>query len=407
MKRFKKITNCRICNSKKLKKYLDLGSQPLANSFLKKKDFKLEKRYPLELLFCKKCSLSQLSVVVDPKLIFNKYDYLSSSSKALSNHYNILVNGLEKKYNLKNNSTVVDIGCNDGVLLCNYSKKINNLIGVEPSNAYKKIKDKRIKVINKFFNKETANYYLKKFEKAKLITITNVLAHVDKANDLIQNIKLILDDNGKLIIEVPYILDMLNKGTFDLVYHEHLSYFSINSIKHLLERNNLKIINLKKINFGASGPSLRIHATHKNNKLKESKIIEKLISLENKKKIKDYQTYLRFKEKVKKNINKLRKKLLVLHNAGNKLACYTAPAKGNTLLNALNLGEEIFSFVTENNPRKLNKFTPGTHLKIVNDKEIIDSKIKFALLLSWNYKSFFLKNSNFIKYGGKFLYPFD
>ena len=145
MKRFKKITNCRICNSKKLKKYLDLGSQPLANSFLKKKDFKLEKRYPLELLFCKKCSLSQLSVVVDPKLIFNKYDYLSSSSKALSNHYNILVNGLEKKYNLKNNSTVVDIGCNDGVLLCNYSKKINNF-SIPGNSTLKKLLCKTVEM---------------------------------------------------------------------------------------------------------------------------------------------------------------------------------------------------------------------------------------------------------------------
>ena len=117
MREYKKINNCRICNSRDLKKYLNLGIQPLANSFLKKDEIKHEKKYPLDLLFCNKCTLSQLSVVVNPNLIFNKYDYLSSSSKALKNHYRKLVKNLEKKNNLNYNSTVLDIGCNDGILL--------------------------------------------------------------------------------------------------------------------------------------------------------------------------------------------------------------------------------------------------------------------------------------------------
>ena len=173
MKSFKKVYKCSVCNSNNLKKYLNLGKQPLANSFLKKNQIKYEKKYPLELLFCKNCKLSQLSVVVNPKLIFNKYDYLSSSSRALQNHYKKLVKTLEKN-NLNNNSTVVDIGCNDGVLLNNYSKKTLNIIGIEPSDAYRKIRNKKIKVINSFFNSKTANIFLKKFGKAKIITITHV-----------------------------------------------------------------------------------------------------------------------------------------------------------------------------------------------------------------------------------------
>ncbi|MBK69575.1 MAG: hypothetical protein CMF54_07285 [Legionellales bacterium] len=407
MRKFSKINFCRICNSSKLYKYLSLGYQPLANSFLKKNQIKFELKYPLELCFCKKCKLSQLSVVVNPKLIFSSYDYLSSSSKALKNHYKNLVSYLEKKNKLSINSTVLDVGCNDGILLTNYSKKISNIVGIEPSDAFKRIKDKRINIINSFFDKKAAKIYLRKFKKANIITITNVLAHVHKVNELIANIKKVLDKNGKLIIEVPYILDMLKKSTFDLIYHEHLSYFNIHSLRYLLEKNNLRIIDLKKINFGASGPSLRVVASHKNNDFEENKNIKKLIKLEKLQKIDQFNTYLKFSHNVNKKIYKLRNKLLNLHKKKNLLACYTAPAKGNTLLNALKLKKDLFEFVTENNSRKLNKYTPGTHLKIVSDNKLIKLKIKYALLLSWNYKKFFLKNSEFIKKGGKFIYPFS
>ena len=406
MKKFKKVKKCRICGSANLKKYLNLGDQPLANSFLKKIDLKNEIKYPLQLLFCKNCKLSQLSIVVNPKLIFNKYDYLSSSSKALRNHYKQLVHKLERNHSLKENSTVVDIGCNAGVQINNYSRKLENIIGIEPSDASKKIKNKKIKVIKKFFNNSTVNIFLKKFKKAQIITITNVMAHIDEVNNLITNIKKILDFKGKLVIEVPYILDMLKKSTFDLVYHEHLSYFNVHSLKFLLEKNGLEIIDIEKIDFGASGPALRVFAAHKNVNFKVRKKIVKYINIEKRNGLNNFSTYSAFEKIVKKKIFKLKNYLIELRKKNYKLACYTAPAKGNTLLNSLNLQKNFFEFVTENNSRKINKFTPGTHIKIVKDKLLEKSKIKYALLLSWNYKKFFIKNSKFIKNGGKFILPF-
>lgn len=407
MTNFKKISKCRICNSKKIIEYLNLGNQPLANSFLTKKQIPEEKKYPLKLILCKNCSLSQLSIVVNPKIIFNDYDYLSSSSKALKNHYAKLVSSIEKKYINSNNTTVLDIGCNDGILLKNYKKRIKNIVGIEPSNASLKIKNKKINIINKFFNFETTKLYLKKFDKAKIITITNVLAHIDNINDVIKNVKTILDRKGILVIEFPYIMDMLKKGTFDLVYHEHLSYLGVTSVKQLLIKNNLKIIDIKKLNFGASGPSLRVYATHKNFKIKEKIIVKKLLNYESKFKIKNLKNYIKFGMIVKNKIKVLKKKLIELNDKNIPIACYTAPAKGNTLLNALNLKKKIFSFVTENNKRKINKYTPGSHIKIVDDNYLIKSKLKYALLLSWNYKKFFIKNSKFIKRGGRFILPFE
>ena len=151
---FKRIKFCRICKSRYLYEYLDLGDQPLSNSFLRKKDINNEKKFPLKILFCKKCYLSQLSIVVNPKLMFTDYDYLSSSSHALKIHYKNLVRYIEKKFHLLNDDLMVDIGCNDGILLNNFSSNFKNLVGVEPSNASNYITDKRIILYNNFFSKK-------------------------------------------------------------------------------------------------------------------------------------------------------------------------------------------------------------------------------------------------------------
>ena len=139
------LKNCRICSSKKLVNYLDLGKHPFSNSFLIYKNLKREKKFPLNVVLCKNCGLSQLSIIPNTKFIFSKYDYLSSSSKALSNHYKKLVKKLLKNYKVKPKNHVLDIGCNDGVLLKHYPNNFNNVVGIEPSDASKFIKKKKYK----------------------------------------------------------------------------------------------------------------------------------------------------------------------------------------------------------------------------------------------------------------------
>ena len=401
---FKSLKRCRGCGSKNLYKYINLGMQPLANSFLKKNQIKREKKYPLEVVLCEKCKLSQLSIVVSPKKIFNDYDYLSSSSKALQNHYKELVINISKTFKIKKNENVLDIGCNDGVLLKNYSSKVN-IIGVEPSNVYKFIKDKRIKVYNNFFDNHLAKKIKRKYTVMKIITMTNVLAHIDELNSLIKNIKYILAGDGIFIIEVPYIYDMIKKNTFDVIYHEHLSYFSVSSLNFIFNKNNLKIIDVKRINFGASGPCLRLFVSHQTF-LNQKKSVKNLISFEKNIGLHKKITYENFAVSVKKTLNKIQKKIIFFKEKKIPLACYTAPAKGNTLLNALNLKKSNIKYVSENNKKKIGKYTPGTHLKVVTDEFLDKNNIKNALLLSWNYKKFFLKKSKFAKKGGKFILPF-
>ncbi len=274
------LKRCRICFSKKLNGYLDLGKQPFSNSFLNYKDIKKEKKFPLKVVVCKNCGLSQLSIITNTKFIFSKYDYLSSSSKALSNHYKKLVEKLLKNYDVFPENTVLDIGCNDGILLNHYPKNFNNVIGIEPSDASKHIKQKRIKLINNFFNYKTSKNYLNKYAKPKIITITNVLAQIDNLNELGKGLNNIINKESLIIIEFPYLLDMINKGLFDLIYHEHLSYFALTPLKFLFNKFGIKIINFERLNLGASGPAIRLFLAKNKSIYSSSKKVMKQIKYE-------------------------------------------------------------------------------------------------------------------------------
>ncbi len=399
------LKRCRICFSKKFKDYLDLGKQPFSNSFLNYKDIKKEKKFPLKVIVCKKCGLSQLSIIPNTNFIFSKYDYLSSSSKALSNHYNKLVNKLVKQYNISPKDTVLDIGCNDGILLNHYPTKFKNVIGVEPSDASKYIKQKRIKLISSFFNSKTSKNYLKKYSKPKIITITNVLAQINNLNEFAKGLSNIINNESLIVIEFPYLIDMIDKGLFDLIYHEHLSYFSLTPLKLLFKKFNIKIINFEKLDLGASGPAIRLFLASNNSKRQSSKKVINQIKYEKNWGVKRIKRYILFKKKTKEKIAKIRKMINIKHNQGFKIGCFTASSKGNTLLNCLNLKKNIIQFASENNKKKIGKYTPGSHIKIISDQDFCKKKIDFSILLSWNYKKFFLSKSQFIKNGGKFIIP--
>ena len=406
--KLKELKNCRICFSKKLVKYLNLGSHPYSNSFLNKNQLSKENIYPLELQLCKKCGLSQLSVIPNTKKIFSDYDYLSSSSNALQEHYQKLVNKILKEYKVNKDDTVLDIGCNDGVLLKNYIKKINMIVGIEPSNAIEKIKNKKkIEIINKFFNLRTSQEYLKKYDKPRIITITNVLAQIDDLNDFIKGLRKISDKKTLIVIEFPYLLTMIDKTFFDLIYHEHLSYFNLSSINFLFKKFNFKIINYEKIDLGASGPALRIYITTKNSEIKKNeKKINQILKKEINWGIKKIFRYKNFSINVNRKIEQIKKIIYTLYKKNKSIGCFTASAKGNTLLNCLKIKNNVIKYTCENNNRKIGKYTPGTHIKIISDNQYLKKNIDYSLLLSWNYANFFLKNSSYKKKGGKFIIPF-
>ena len=396
--------NCRYCFSKNLKLLLSLGDQPPSNSFVTKQQIKVQKKFPLRLFVCKKCYLVQLLDVVNEKKIFNKYSYLSSSSKALVVHFKKFAKNIEKKFKITKKDLMIDIGCNDGIMLDAYEKK-SIKIGIEPSDVCKIALKKGYKIYNNFFNPKIANKIKRENGTAKVITATNVFAHIDDMHSILEGINNLLDDEGIFIIEVSYLPDLIDLNLFDTIYHEHLCYLSLFPLKKFLNKFKLEIFNVERKKIGASGPSITFYIKKNKSKRRVFSSVKKLIIYEKKWGVNKLKKYLSFEKKIRFNKIKTLKLLKLLKDNGNKLFCFGAPAKGNTLLNYYNLNSGVIDFVSDNNKIKQGKFTPGSNIKIVSDSFILKKNYKYGLLLSWNYKEFFLKNSQFIKNGGKFIVP--
>lgn len=401
----KKNSRCRYCGGKNFLKFLSLGKQPPSNSFIKPNQISEEKKFPLDVYFCKLCSLVQLLDVVSAEVIFDKYLYYSSSSKALAEHYARLTKYLTNRFKLKKDDIVVDIGANDGILLHGYDLPGLTLVGVEPSRVAEVARATGLEVIKDFFNERSAKKIVKKYGKAKLITATNVFAHVDDIGQFVDALPLILEDEGVFIIEAPYLIDLIDQTLFDTVYHEHLCYLSLTPMTSFLNRHGLKIFDVERVPFGASGPAIRVFVQKNKSKRVIRKSVSKLLADEKKWGVNREEKYLRYAKKVKEIKLEVLSLIAVIKKSGATIAGYSAPAKGNTLLNYFEINSKIVSFIAETSKDKQGLFTPGSHIPIISEEEFMKKMPEYALLLSWNYLDFFLKKSKYIKKGGKFLVP--
>lgn len=401
----KKNSKCRYCGGKSFLKFLSLGKQPPSNSFIKAREISREKLFPLDLYLCKSCSLVQLLDVVSAEYIFDKYLYYSSSSKALKEHYGRLAKYLTKRFKLAKGDVVIDIGANDGILLHGYSHPGLVLVGVEPSRVAEAARASGLSVVNEFFNKKTALRMVKKYGKAKVITATNVFAHVDNISDFVQGISSLLDEGGVFVIEAPYLIDLIDQTLFDTVYHEHLCYLSLTPMVPFLKKNGLSIFDVQRIPFGASGPAVRVFVQANKSKRVIRKSVAKLLSYEKKWGIDKEEKYLSYAKKVGEVKSDVLDLISEIKKSGATIAGYSAPAKGNTLLNYFEINSKMISFIAETSKDKQGLIAPGSHIPIVSEEEFLEKMPDYALLLSWNYLDFFLKKSEYIKKGGKFIVP--
>ncbi len=400
-----KTTACRYCGSQKLVQFLSLGDQPPSNSFIKPDQISKEKRYPLDTYWCEQCCLVQLLDVVPAESIFNEYLYASSTSKALKNHYAQLAETLTKRFALKAGDVVVDIGCNDGILLNGYSLPGLQRVGVEPSQLAEEARKCGLNVVRSFFNKEAVDEIVRTYGHAKIVTATNVFAHVDRIDQFVANLPALLGDDGVFVIESPYLIDMIDQTLFDTIYHEHLCYLSLTPMVPFFEKLGLEIFDIERINFGASGPAIRVFSRKRQKSPKPMESIAKTLKFEKDwgiRSIHTYKDYAKKVEKVKTDVLALLKKL---KGSGAKIGGYGAPAKGNTMLNYLGLTDKDLVSIAETNAMKSGCVTPGSHIPIETEDEFIKRMPTHALLLAWNYVDFFLQKSPYIQKGGKFIVP--
>lgn len=400
METYRKLTRCRICNSPDLVKYLDLGATPLANSLLEEKDLdETEGRFPLEVLYCSNCSLSQLSIVVDPKILFSNYVYRSSISRTFQDHCRKMAEAVSEM--IEDNKFIVDIASNDGCLLEQFKIYGFRVLGIEPAENLVKISNAAgIETLGLFWNAETAQKVLNQYGKAKVITATNVLAHVDDVNEFLKGVNILLDEDGLFIVEAPYLHDLLANNEFDTIYHEHLSYFLVKPLQILYSQNGLSINKIEK--FPIHGGSLRIYASKNKSNIHQS--VDEFLKLE--KNLHSIGPYRSFDRKVKKIREDLLKLLNELKRQNKKVLGYGASAKGNTLLNYCNAGRNLIKFIIEDTPEKQNKFAPGIKIPIKDASYLEKENPDFIVLLAWNFaKEIMQKTERFRQKGGKYIIP--
>tara|TARA_B100001093_G_C26858417_1_gene1028619 strand:+ start:5694 stop:6944 length:1251 start_codon:yes stop_codon:yes gene_type:complete len=397
---------CRLCKSKKLFKFLDLGYQPPSDQFRNKLQIDNPVTfYPLKVLSCLKCGFKQLNYTVDPKILYqDNYPYESSLTKTGKIHWHEFADSTVREYNLNKKDLAVDIGSNTGVLLSAFKKNKLKTIGVDPATNICKIANRRgIRTINSFFGSKVVNKILKTIGKAKVITGTNVFAHVDNLEIFIKNIKRLLHKNGIFVIEVPHFLHLVKSLEYDTIYHEHLSYVTIVPLVKFLKKFSLEIVNIEQRDI--HGGSIRIFISRKKI-FKIKKSVNKLIQIENKAKLNSKKTLNDFQKRVVKNRLQLISLLTKLKNQNNRIIALSAPAKGMTLLNYLKLDQDYLDYATEKSKIKQGLFTPGVNIPVYSDSKILKTKPHYALLLAWNFSAEIIKNNlKYLQQGGKFIIP--
>lgn len=402
---YRTVTECRICKGGSLRQFLDLGETPLANSFLKKKDLgKKELKFPLRVLFCEDCYLSQLGEVVDPEVLFRDYVYFSSGMPALPQHFRDYAKEATELFITSDKDLVVELGSNDGLLLSAIRSLGPRVLGVDPAVNIVEIANKRgIETLPEFFSTSVSRKIADRLGPAKVVIGNNVVAHIDDHHDLVEGVKNLLTDNGVFIFEAPYLVDMFENLTFDTIYHEHLSYLSVRPLISLFGEHGMEIFDIK--TFPVQGVSLRVYAAKKGAR-RVLKSVKEFVKRERNLKLDRFSSYLRLARTIADNKESLLSLLKDLKKTGVKIAGYGAPAKGNTLLNYFGIGKDFLEYVTEGLASKIGLYTPGTHIPVIDIIEARKSPPDYFLLLAWNYKEAVLeKEIDLRKKGVRFIMP--
>ena len=384
----KKREKCNICN-KKFKRILSLGYHPCADTFVKDRKIAINlKRYPLEVGFCECNHLTSINKVSPfERYQKNNYSYTANNSPVSLNHFNTIAKRMVKDFNITSKNSVLEIGSNDGTFLKNIKdlSKVK-VLGIDPSDYMCKLANKEgIRTLNKFFNYQSSKLIEKKYGKFDFLYGANVFNHIDDPEDFLKGCKLVTKPKGKIILEVPDLESLFKGVGFDTIYHEHRNYFSIMSLLKIFEKANLEIFNFEYIDY-MSG-SLRIFA--KNNNYKK-------FNIKFKNKNNHFKRFLKFEKNIRIVQSKIVNFVDQMKKQNKIVVGLGAATKGNTLLNFCKFNEKHISYILENSPHKIGKFTPSSGIPIVDEKKY--KNYDAVLILPWNitkhlYKKF-LQNKN-------------
>ena len=400
--------NCRFCNSQKITEIINFGDVGLAGGFLLPNEFPYEKKYPQQLFFCEDCFLLQIINEVDSKLLFKDYFYFSSAISTLRKHFREYAEEVTKEFLIPNKSVVLEIGCNDGILLKPFIELgIKKVIGVDPSsNVISTIRDPDIIKINDFLTENLARSIIKNHGKIDLICANNVFAHINDMHDITRAIKLLLKEDGVFIFEVHYIGSLIDEVQYDMIYHEHIYYYSLITLQKFFKKFDLEIFDIKQI--AIHGGSMRYYVRNKG-KLIDKETSLKIINLQKSEYQKGYnisKTFLNYANDVEITRKNLMSLLREIKNKNESIIGYGASGRANTLIQYCNINDEILDYIVDDAPMKQGYYTPGSHLEIKSRESIEENIPDYILIFAWSFFNEIIeKNIKYLHKGVKFIIP--
>ena len=399
-------TECRSCGGADFVPILSLGDMPLANALRAKEQLTSpEARFPLDLVLCPACSLVQITETVPPEQLFGDYPYFSSFSDTMVNHAGELVKRQIRERSLNGSSLAVEIASNDGYLLQFYAKDGVPVLGVEPAaNVARVATDKGVRTVCEFFDATIADRLATEYGLADVVHANNVLAHVADLNGVVAGFSRLVKDGGTVIVEVPYVRDMIDRIEFDTIYHEHLCYFSLTALATLFSRHGLTIHAVERL--AIHGGSLRVFASPDGAVSERAPSVLGMLGDEERAGLSGPDFYRDFSERVASLKEELVTLMRELRASGKRIAGYGASAKGTTLLNYFGIGAGDLEFVVDRSTVKQGRYTPGTHLPILPPEVLLQERPDYVLLLTWNFVDEILRQQDTYRQGGgKFIVP--
>lgn len=398
---------CRFCGSTVTSSLVDLGMSPLCEEYVTADKYNhVEHFFPLHALVCDKCFLVQVDDYVTPDEIYSEYAYFSSYSDSWIEHGRRYTEAICETAKISKDSFVMELASNDGYLLQHFVSKGIPVLGIEPAaNVAKAAEARGIPTVNKFFGVQTAKQLVQQHPKPDLLIGNNVLAHVPDLNDFVAGMKILLNSDGRITMEFPHLVKLMEQNQYDTIYHEHFSYFSLSTVEKVFSHHGLQLFDVEEI--PTHGGSIRIHVRHDDdNSGRVSDAVSRLLDQENAFGINDIETYRNFGRQVEESKRDLLEFLIKAKRDGKVAAGYGAPGKGNTLLNYCGIRRDFLEYTVDRNEYKHGCYTPGTRIPIFPTEKIRETKPDFLLVLPWNLIDEIVEQTSYIReWGGKWVVP--
>jgi novobiocin biosynthesis protein NovU/D-mycarose 3-C-methyltransferase len=398
--------HCRTCGSKNLTLILDLGKTALANDFLTLEEApKYKISLPLRVVLCRDCSLVQLADTVDPKVLYSRYAYVTSTSRTMDAHLSEQSAHLLQCGNFSARPKVLEIASNTGIFLKKFQERGCDVLGVEPATNIADVAEKNgIPTRNEFFNAANAGKLRSDWGAADLILGRHVFAHIDDLRDLLAGLETISHPDTLIAFEVPYLVDFFEHTEYDTIYHEHLSYVSVRSLEALLHDSPFVLSRID--HYAIHGGSILFHICNRSSTVKPHASVAAALERERQLTLSDPGAWRPFADRVAHIRSELPALIRRQNSQGKRVIGYGASAKGNTLLNTCGITAKELDYIIDNTPFKQNKIAPGSGIPVQPPEKLLADRPDFALLLAWNFaKEIVGRETEYQKRGGRFILP--